>query len=253
LYLASDSRISWFGGGYWDGARKLFASKTQPHLLGYCGDVLFPTQVLGQLVELIDSGLVFEPRTAPEVCFERLVDVMMASLTSYPNKQRKGFSVLYGVRFGEGLGCELRLFSVEFRPPQTPAKCEIYFPSQSGLLAVLGSGSASFRRSYNRWTSSDVGGTSRSVFSALSDSLREREDPQSGGPPQLVGLYRQRNGRSFGVIFEGTRYFYGTRVSESVPVNEVKWHNELFEICDPETRARMPTAQPQPRPRKLRR
>jgi hypothetical protein len=31
----------------------------------------------------------------------------------------------------------------------------------------------------------------------------------------------------------------------------VKWHNDLFEICDPHTLDRRPEAQPQPRPRSL--
>jgi hypothetical protein len=53
IYLASDSRISWGNRLTWDYSRKLFASRNHPEILGYFGDVLFPSQVLGQLIDLV--------------------------------------------------------------------------------------------------------------------------------------------------------------------------------------------------------
>ena len=60
VYIASDSRISCGCSQQWDVGRKVFASKTSPKIFGYCGDVSFPIQILGQLVELIDTGCLFE-------------------------------------------------------------------------------------------------------------------------------------------------------------------------------------------------
>lgn len=49
LYLASDSRISWTDNEVrsWDRGRKVFACSRTPDVLGYVGDVLFPSLVLG--------------------------------------------------------------------------------------------------------------------------------------------------------------------------------------------------------------
>ena len=55
-YLASDSRLS-SNGAKWDCGRKLFACKTTPDVFGYCGAVLFPSLVLGQITEIVDAGL----------------------------------------------------------------------------------------------------------------------------------------------------------------------------------------------------
>ena len=43
IYLASDSRISWGDVANWDFGRKLFASTKYPEIIGYVGDVLFPS------------------------------------------------------------------------------------------------------------------------------------------------------------------------------------------------------------------
>lgn len=251
LYIASDSRISWEGKRFWDCGRKLFVAKTQPHMLGYCGDVLFPTQVLSQIVELIDSGLLLDQETNPEDYLGEIIKVMTDSLAAFPSNDAYDFSILYGTRFDNGVGCTFSLFQVDFHDRQPVNVVQIPLTTKSDVLCTLGSGAKAFRDSYDRWLRSDVGGTSRSVFSALTDSLLYATDPLSGGPPQLVGLYRQWGGKTFGVVYNGKRYFYGTEVKKVVADETVKWHNELFEICDPHSVNRKPTAQPQPRPRKL--
>jgi hypothetical protein len=42
-YIASDSRFTWGHVANYSYGRKLFAFKDYPDILGYCGDVLFPT------------------------------------------------------------------------------------------------------------------------------------------------------------------------------------------------------------------
>ena len=37
--------------------KKVFASKKYPEIFGYAGDVLFPSIVLEQIIELIDAGV----------------------------------------------------------------------------------------------------------------------------------------------------------------------------------------------------
>ena len=78
IYLASDSRITWGNKGTWDNARKVFGSTNYPELLGYCGDVLFPSQALGQLIDLIDLGL-FDDNDTPEDKWSAIVDILQKS------------------------------------------------------------------------------------------------------------------------------------------------------------------------------
>jgi hypothetical protein len=215
--------------------------------------VLFPTQVLSQIVELIDNGLLFDPEMNSEDCLSEIIKVMTDSLAAFPSRDAYDFSILYGTRFGNSVDCTFSLSQVDFHNRLPVNVAQIPLPTKSDVLCMLGSGAKAFRDSYNRWLNSDVQGTSRSVFSALTDSLMTATDPLSSGPPQFVGLYRKWGGRTFGVVYKGKRYFYGTEVKRAVNDEAVKWHNELFEICDPHTLSRKPTAQPQPRPRMLKR
>jgi hypothetical protein len=48
-YIAADSRVSWGDVANFDHGRKVFAFRHSPDILGYCGDVLFPTMVLSQI------------------------------------------------------------------------------------------------------------------------------------------------------------------------------------------------------------
>ena len=58
-YIAADSRISWNMTNKFDFGKKVFASKKYPEILGYAGDVLFPSIVLEQIIELIDADVLF--------------------------------------------------------------------------------------------------------------------------------------------------------------------------------------------------
>ena len=250
LYLASDSRITWPGGGQWDAGRKLFAARSTPHAFGYCGDVLFPTQALGQVSDMIDHCLLFNRDSSPDRCFDSILDVLTDSLLAYPPSVAADFSILYATRSGEGIGCSFHLYQVDFHDHAAVGKKKLTMPSHSGLLAVLGTGKQAFQETFIRWNNSEVRGTSRAVFSAFADALHGNTDPKSGGCAQLIGLYRKGGTAVFGIIWEGRCYFYGTPV-KSVHGKAVKWHNDLFEICDPQTLLRDRRSQPQPRPRNL--
>jgi hypothetical protein len=104
---------------------------------------------------------------------------------------------------------------------------------------------------YARWSRTSQRDTSRSAFGALCDALYSRSDLLSAGPPQLVGLYRIGNGRTFGIIHGTQRYLYGLPVIGGTLLHSVEWRNCLFERCDPVTLSRQRDAQPQPAPRGL--
>lgn len=249
VYLTSDSRLSWPQGLIWDGGRKLFAARAKPHIFGYCGEALFPTQVLSQLVEMIDYELVEAKSNRPDEWVEILVAAIVGALQSYPSAAAADFDLIHVMREGTGVRCSFHVHAVTFRGNQIQSMAPLRIPSTSDVIDVRGSGVEVFKDHLCRWQQSDVRQTSRAVFSAFADGLRSGADPKSGGPPQLVGLYRIGGGRTFGVIADRKRFWYGTAVAEIPFGKAVQWHNDLFEICDPSTLARHPDAQPQPRPR----
>lgn len=251
VYLASDSRLSWSDTIGWDGGRKLFAARTKPHIFGYCGEVLFPTQVLSQLVEMIDYGLLDAEPDRPDAWIDRVVEVVVRALRSYPAVATANFELVHAMREGVGLSCSFHAHAVTFCNNSVQSTSPLAVPQASAVISARGSGAEVFNDHLHRWQQSDVKGTSRAVFSALADALRAGADPRSGGHPQLIGLYRAGGGRTFGVISENQRFWYGTPIVAPPTCKAVQWHNDLFEVCDPVTLGRKPDAQRQPRPRGL--
>lgn len=245
-YLASDSRITWTGVGAWDHGRKLFACRSRAHMLGYCGDVLFSSQTLGQIAEMIDADLLMHSDD-PDACSESIASVMKTAFGSYPPAAKRRFEVLHFMRRGESVPADFHMRQIAFDPTTGPSITSVEMPRKSGVVAILGSGAQSVRSHLDRWQASDVGGTSRAAFAAFCESLRSGEDPNSQGPPQLVGLWRREAARTFGVVWQQRRYFYGTEVGPP-SAGDLRWYNELFEIIDPQTLVRSEGAQPQPRP-----
>ena len=129
----------------------------------------------------------------------------------------------------------------------------VVLPLESGVVEYFGSGKNSIKYFSDRWKNSDVGRTSRSVFSAFCDSLRSKEDHLSGGAPQLVGLYREGAAQTFGIVYRNERYLLGMPVENSQGLNNVEWRNELFERCDANTMERIVGAQRHSRPPSVKR
>ncbi len=252
VYFAADSRITWtVTADKWDCGRKLFASRDEPHLLGYCGDVLFPTQVLGRMIDRMDHGLMFPLGASPNERLDSVVNSLIDPLSRYPSSVPANFSLLYATREGKGTACSFHVWQIDFQKAVVQRVIQLPMPTKSGLLVPLGTGRHAFLQTLKRWRASEVGGTSRAFYSAFAQALADGSDPGSGGPPQLIGLYRQDGGRSFGTVWQGKRYFLGEEIEDDIQEAPVQWHNELFEICDPQTLARKADAQPQPRPRTL--
>ncbi|MBN4078950.1 hypothetical protein JYT96_03010 [Gammaproteobacteria bacterium AH-315-C21] len=254
IYLASDSRISWGSKSQWDTGRKLFASKTKPEIFGYCGDVIFPIQVLGQLVEQIDNGLFFSENEEFTSKLEKVRRVVDESFSGLPEEQQRSFQILYVSRDGSRMESKFFAGNISLNSEHKIVAENIPNPPESGLIVGKGSGSASLKRWYNTWIESNykdpdgVSRTSRSVFSAFCDSLESKEDPLSGGAPQLVGLYRIGAAISFGIVHNGERYFNGLPVENATELSGVEWRNSLFERCNGESMELIKGAQKQPRP-----
>ncbi|MFS4446546.1 hypothetical protein [Maribacter sp. 2307UL18-2] len=61
LYIASDSGYSWRTSTKYDYGIKVFGSSRFPEIFAFCGDVLLPSIILGQLLPQIDSGIILTP------------------------------------------------------------------------------------------------------------------------------------------------------------------------------------------------
>jgi hypothetical protein len=252
FYLASDSRISWSPGVQWDYGRKLFNCVRTPDVFGYCGDVLFPSLFLGQVVQLVDLSTTAAPRTA-RTRHESVLVAAQAALNVYPAAHRRPFSILHAAREEANMASVFHLWRTDWSVEQGWRDEKLPLPTESVLVLAVGSGRRPVSRFDAAWRRSDVGRTSRAVFSALCDALASADDPFSGGAPQLVGLYRTGFGEAFGVIYRDERYMLGAEVPAEIARSlTAEWRNELFERCDPESMTVLRGAQRHARPRQMR-
>jgi hypothetical protein len=251
VYLASESRISWPGSTTWDRGRKLFSAQTQPDISGYQGDVLFPSLLLGQVIDLIDAGVLIESADDHLERWRRIRSVLTDAFVGYPDAQRRPFAIVYATREGERMPSAFHIVQTAWSPTDGWRTTWLPLPSRSSLVVNLGSGAADMATWYERWSRTSRRDTSRSVFSAFCDALCSGTDSLSGGAPQLAGLYRIGCGRTFGVVHRGQRFVHGLPIPAMSGLAGVEWRNALFERCDPTTLSRFEQAAPQPAPRGL--
>lgn len=213
------------------------------------GYVPFPSHILGQVIEVIDAGLAFAPSAEPTEKWCRICEFIRSSFKTYPVERHREFTVVYGTRSAEFM--QSKFFMAALKWSGTAWRdWPIPLPTTSALVDAIGSGAAEVRKWYERWQRTNEKGTSRSCFSAFCDSLSSGSDRYSGGAPQLVSLERRGLPKVMGTIFNGRRYFSGMEIAGDFE-SGTRWHNELFELCDPSTLARIPKAQEHHAPRGL--
>jgi hypothetical protein len=251
IYIAADSQISWQTGATFRMGRKVFAFKGWPDILGYCGDVLFPSIALNQIVELADSGLLFEANASCTQKFQAIVNKLNHLFAVYPLADSgladNSLAIIHASRESSN---NKRFFcrSISWSKTRGWRGEEIEFPKKSALLFGLGSGAKEFNENYKKYQAGPTKGTSRAVFHCFCDFLATTKVPSVGGAPQLVGVYRkpQSNAINYGVIYEGARYFLGAQIDNLWNFDKVKWRNSNFELCDGKSMAKLAQAQPQP-------
>ncbi len=241
LYVASDSRISWGLSYRWDQGRKVFACRSQPHIFGYWGDVLFPALCLPVLVDRIDDGLLARSESAEH---EEVLRALQSLWSGYPPQEKRDLGIIHASRAGDGTGCVFKLAIITYEKKSDSWDIRLApMPPSSAVLQVAGSGTQAVRRSLDLWQMSNAAGTSRAIFSAFCESVAGSRDQYTGGAPQLAGLYRIGAGRLFGFVQGSQRYFAGSILSDSEPEGEIEWRNHLFERVDGRSGARLPGAQ----------
>ena len=252
VYIAADSRLSWSGLAHYDHGRKVFACKNSADVLGYCGDVLFPSMALAQIVEMIDAGLLFEPTSSPEERSKCIVQKLRHQFSSYPSDvagiSADSLEVIHASREYEGKVFECRLLRWSRETGWSLSKVSL--PTHSEVLFARGSGAKDFNQRLEKYDKGPNAKTSRSAFHCFCDSLQNSGVASVGGAPQLVGILRKpkSTGIDYGVINSGRRYFLGSRIDELKNFDRIEWRNDLFELCDGKTKTRIPDAQRQPNP-----
>jgi len=242
VYIATDSLITWKDESKWPHGKKVFAAKSSPDIFAYCGDRLFAAHVLGQVVAAIDSGYLFAYGESAAERMSKVQQTLRMLWKTYPEAQQDDTHIVHVTRDGEGVDCRFLVQKHHFQPRKLPhSGLVIEAPSGqvSAPLLMLGSGSKVVRSHIEEWNRQyENRHTSRSIFSAFCESLESGIDENTGGAPQLVGLYRVEAGRSFGVIWKNDRYFDGLRTLPTANKDGVAWRNNTFEIADQTTKRR---------------
>lgn len=250
-YIAADSRVTWGNIAVFDHGRKVYALQHSPDILGYCGDVLFPTMVLSQITEMADKSLLFKPRSSCKERFESIKEKFIHQFHKYPRMVKEitadKLTVAHISRDPiNNLNFECRL--IEWSRKNGWSGKDKAMPSESGILFILGSGAIEFNKNYDRYNKGPNRCTSRSVFHCFCDTLFNIKDKNCGGAPQLVGVYRKPDSSAitFGIIKDKRRYFLGAQIGNNVDYSGVEWRNDLFELCDGQTTNKLLHAQSQP-------
>ncbi|WP_186122826.1 hypothetical protein [Burkholderia gladioli] len=251
LYFASDSRISWEENKRpyptWDFAKKVFASRATPDIFGFSGSVETGVVLLSQVVSLADHNLLFSEDDTPTRRFGKFSFAIQRTWKKYPSTKRASLSFLHGFRIGEGVSSRFYVGVMHWSKEsgswnQTIKECPIN--RASSVLDGIGTGHKEALKWIDIRNKTSDANTSRAMFSGLCDSIVGESDPDSGGAPQLVGLYRKFNASSFGIIWEGKRYFDGQPLYRSHLNDTLEWRNAIFERVDGKNGLLLPGAQP---------
>jgi hypothetical protein len=254
LYLVSDSRFTHAitGRVHTNEGQKIYACLSEPHVFGYCGWVYFPSQAAASMVRKIDDVSFFSVHDNLDVRQEKVEDFLRKELTALfirPEGQYASpFSLIHAAREGNGLKAAFRLWLMDWSPHRDWRVRSIGMPTNSKLLYEDGSGATALLVEHRNWQRSDVGKTSRAVFSAFCDALVTGKDPHSGGAPQLAGLFREFGAKYFGVVYKNRRFFKGKETPPDALPGNVEWFNAAFERANPITMEPLADAQRQPRP-----
>lgn len=261
VYFASDSRLTGplkndLGTGKgleswkWDFGRKLFASQRYPDIWGYVGDVLYPSQILSQIADLVDVGILFKEDDIPEQKLEKIMGYFTIAASNYPFMPM--VHIIYASRLDihgqSGLKSTFRIFHITWKNRKWDVE-RIGMPlsdKKSGKLIVLGSGAQNINGAISMWEKSPHRDTSRSFFSAFCDGLETTSDENTGGAPQLVGIHRKGCSKYFGIIYQEQTYFLGLPVARPQNPNQIDWFDDLFQKANGKTKKRLTGAQVHP-------
>ena len=252
IYIITDSRITWrrAPGTWWDAGQKTFASDFSADIFGYCGDAYFPPLALHQMIDIANAGVLFDASESAEARHRRALAVVRSAIGQRSDASANSFSIFHGARDGKLMNSKFRVWKTHYSTGKNDWSDEEMdlTDGQSYLAHIDGSGATAVSRYRNKWQSTTAKGTSRSAIWAFCDALHSGEDKYSGGPPQLIGVWRVGAARKFGFLWNGDRYIAGAKIPSGSHFNKVDWFNQRFERYDGDKRKLLIGAKKQPKP-----
>jgi len=243
-YIATDSRITWPTKPItqYDNAIKTFSFKKTADIVGFSGEVLFPTMILSQIKELADEGLLFSPEDSPCVRSDIIQRYVIEHYRRYPEKWFAPINIIHIGREYDKPNFYCRVISHDKNGDWT--KQEVKLPEESGVVYIDGSGKSAFQSYYEEFQKTHNHNTSRNVFHSFCYTLANPKDDSYGGSPQLVGIYAKQasTSKTFGIIHDNKLYYMGAQLSAVQGESNIEWRNDYFEICDGITKKKMPKA-----------
>jgi hypothetical protein len=246
IYIASDSRYSWDDYSTFDLGSKVLGSSKFPEIFGFCGDVTFAKNVLMQLLQQIDNGLLLSEKDDHVDKNNKIFSYIKTSFIAFPKgKLKEGFTILHATRVKNEFFC----FRTSGKSNASITNFQIELPKVSFNIFSEGSGKREFDNNFHKWEKETHNNfrTSRAVYHCLEETLERMKDKRTGGKPQVIGLYRIRNSVTFGILHNGKRFLNGMEVDQNVNAENIEWRNELFERIDPSSLGLIMGAQRQPK------
>jgi len=233
-----------------DFGKKVFSSKEYPEILAYSGDVLFPSIVLSQIIEMIDSDILFTKSLNCNQKNKLIFEKLSYSFSKYPKIVKNNPIQIMHISRDTTVNKypKFKCYKMSWSNSKTHTNNKKQMPNNSDILFVLGSGNKEFSENYKRYQKGKNRNTSRNVFHCFCDTLFNIKDKNCGGSPQLVGIYRKPDTASinFGIIHNNKRYFLGSEVPKTSNFNQIEWRNDNFELCDGITMKKIDCAKKQP-------
>jgi hypothetical protein len=253
IYIASDSRITWGTENHrWEAGRKVFVTRDEPHLFGFCGDVILPALVIGQVLSAIDSGVLFAKNASTADRHDAVFKAIQRSIEQAISTPTSDFTIHHIQREHEWPQTSFRAWSIFFNAKnRSSTSREIPIPETTNLVGTYGSGKETVAEHHGKWKLSDAAGRSRAFLASLCDSIRPGNDPLSGGPPQVAALYTNGPPIQIGMIVDGRRYLNGLEVDIAPQLSNIEWRDSLGQVVDPMTGKPMLGARRFARPAKL--
>lgn len=237
VYLASDSRITWGQSDRrWEAGRKVFAPNFQPHLFGFCGDVVLPALIIGQVVSAIDAGVLFSAGASGNDRHEAVLRAVERGVGSAIMTPTMDFTIHHLYRERIWPETYFRAWSIFYSAGQKSCKSqEVVMPGRTRVVGAYGSGRTSAEVHHDLWQTTESAGRSRAILSSFCDSIRSGKDPLSGGPPQLAALYSKGAPVQIGMYMDGRRYLNGLELEVGPNLAGAEWRDGLGQAVDPQT------------------
>jgi hypothetical protein len=240
MYFISESRISWEDNTIWDYGQKVF-SLQYGGIIAYCGNVLFPTQLISQLKDLIDKEILFKNNDDNSKKIHIIEKYIENAFNHYPQKLNGTTIIISLVQDKEFNSYELKFNDKKFQLT--------YLTLIENTPNSYGSGSSHFNTVFKKLEGDEI--YSRDIYQSFVKAIDTTTDPKSGGSIQLVGIYRNSESKTFGIINKDEKFIYGQKITSlDIPLN-ISWRNENFEIVDIENMKIKSGAQKQPFNKKL--